>query len=202
MIRFLLHPPGLPAWKLEICRCHWSDTRHPQVQAQWCLLFYVLIFPPPARAGAGLSAQPAAAAAVSRRSSGGFAPFRPWQLAVPASGSVIWTTTLSELNRHLKVDARGRPLAPSILRMPSYSTGAVMVLPWSRMHIGDIDVIDVTVRIFHSMRSHCVLWIDWFNSIVFQPTNYSSKVHWEPSVRMTMPNETVHLSLRIPPTGL
>ena len=48
-------------------------------------------------------------------------------------------------------------------------------------------------------------WIfrnDWFNSIVFQPTNYSTKVHCEPSVRMTMPNETVRLSLRITLFGL
>ena len=30
----------------------------------------------------------------------------PWQLAAPASGSVIWTTTISGLNWNLEVDAR------------------------------------------------------------------------------------------------
>ena len=51
-------------------------------------------------------------------------PLRSWQLAAPTSGSMIWTTTLSGRNRNLKVDACEesvdcRPLAPSILRMPS-----------------------------------------------------------------------------------
>ena len=77
----------------------------------------------------------------------------------------------------------------------------IMVLPWLRMRIGDVDV-KVTIRIFHGTPSDCVLWIDRINSIAFQTTRYSTKVHWEPSVRMKMPNRTVHLSLRIPPIGL
>ena len=50
-------------------------------------------------------------------------PLRSWQLAAPTSGSMR-TSTLSGRNRNLKVDAcvesvDCRPLAPSILRMPS-----------------------------------------------------------------------------------
>jgi hypothetical protein len=118
-------PAGPP--QAESCKfaAATSLTQDTQVQAQWCLLFHVLIFPPCTRACACLSTQPpaaaAAAAAVSRRSSRGFPPFTPLQLAVPARGSVIWTTTLSGRNWHFKLKnyARGRPLAPSILRMPS-----------------------------------------------------------------------------------
>ena len=40
-----------------------------------------------------------------------------------------------------------------------------------------------------SMTSYCVLWSGWFNSIILQQTNHSTKVHWKPSKRSTMPNE-------------
>ena len=97
-----------------------------------------MLLPPYHRAGANLSgavATPAgaataaeaaaatAAAAVALQASGGFPHLElgSWHcLAAPASDSVIWTTTLSGRNWNFKVDARGiRPLAPSILRMPS-----------------------------------------------------------------------------------
>jgi hypothetical protein len=54
MIRFLLHPPGWTARKLQICRCHWSHTRHTQVQAQSCLFTLLAFAPsPPAFPGWG-----------------------------------------------------------------------------------------------------------------------------------------------------
>ena len=40
-----------------------------------------------------------------------------------------------------------------------------------------------------SMTSYCVLWSGWFNSIILQQTNHSTKVHRNPSKRSTMPNE-------------
>jgi hypothetical protein len=43
--------------------------------------------------------------------------------------------------------------------------------------------------IFHSMTSPCVLLIDGFNLITFQPTEYSPEVYLDPSFSMTMPNE-------------
>ncbi len=31
--------------------------------------------------------------------------------------------------------------------------------------------------VFHSVTSHCVMLIDWFHSIVFQPTNYTTQMY-------------------------
>jgi hypothetical protein len=210
MIRFLLHPPGWPARKLRICRCHWSALKfkHNSVHS---FTFWSFAAPPPGPC-APMPACPRSRRPQrrpQRRSSselaGAFPPFGlgSWQ-RLPAAQ---WSG-----QRRCLGGIGTWKLTPGVDRLRPASWGCprnrreqwwlnIMVLTWLRMLIGDVDVT-VTKRIFHSVPSHCVLWIDWINSIVCQPTSCSFKVHWEPSVRMKMPNGTVHLSLRIPLIGL
>ncbi len=61
----------------------------------------------------------------------------------PASGSVILMAVLKGGDKFAfasQVVARGRPLEPSRLRMPSLSTGATVVLLRSMMQCGDVDI--------------------------------------------------------------
>ena len=123
MICFQLQPP--PAGPPESCKSAAATVliQGIQVQAQLCLIFHASSFIPPGRcrrpqlaaAGAATAVGAAAAAAGCRRGgcSGGrpaswqrLPPLQPWQLAAPASGSVIWTTTMSWWNSNLEAYGR------------------------------------------------------------------------------------------------
>ena len=56
MIRFQLHPPGWPAWKLRICCGHCSDSRHSSSSTMVFNFSRFKFYPPwpvPARQGRG-----------------------------------------------------------------------------------------------------------------------------------------------------
>ena len=160
---FQLHPAGWPGWNPRICSCHCLYTRHSS--SSTIIMFTIRWVSLPSRSWLPQRpGRPAAAAtataAVALRASGAF-PLRPWQLAAPASGSVIWTTTLSGRTQNLKVDA-----CVDRLRLPSWGC------PRSRREQGWCclgrggALMMLTSRISHRKTLHCVLWIDWFNSIV------------------------------------
>ena len=175
---FQLHPAGWPGWNPRIYSCHCLDTRHSS-SSTMVFKFSRFYLPPPGRCRLVRGGRNFSRGGRSgrggrrpqrrpqRRSPCELAepsPLRPWQLAAPTSGSMIWTTTLSGRNRNLRVDA----CVGSVdrMRLPTWQC------PRSRREQGwcclgrGCALMMLTSRISHRKISHCVLWINWFNSIV------------------------------------
>ncbi len=121
-IFFQLHPAGWPGWNTRICSCHCFYTRHLSSSTMVFNFSRFYLQVPACRGRQQLQqGRPQRLWRQQRRSPCELAEpssLRPWQLAAPASCSMIWTTTLSGRNQNLKVDACVESV--DRLRLPSW----------------------------------------------------------------------------------